>query len=724
MQFDMMDCGPTCLKMIASFYGKEFSRTHLRELASINREGVSFGGISEAAEAIGFETLFISVDCESLANEVPFPCIVHWRARHFVVLYEITKKGDYLVADPAFGLTKYSRCEFLKGWLNSQKPDDGKEGHVLVIEPTPSFFEEDDTEQKAKGFSFLFPYIQPYDKLLLQVLLGVVVVSLIQITFPFAMQSIVDKGINYQNTSFIYLVLFAQLILFTSQTIVQLIRSWLVLHVTGRVNIRIISHFLIKLMKLPASYFDSKNTGDLIQRIEDHNRIQDFLSSPTLDMLFSIFIVVIFGTILCFYSPKIFLIFLCFSAAYMFWVSVFMKKREELEYKRFDQASGNQSSRIQLISGMQEIKLNNSERRRRWEWENIQIKLFKISLKSMKVQQMQTVGSAFIDQLKNIIITVYAAQAVIAGEISLGAMLAIQYMIGQLNVPLNSFLQFTQSAQDAKISLGRLSEIHEKQEEVSGHDLAEVPTRSDIRLERVNFRYGGRHSPLVVNNIDLTIPHNKVTAIVGPSGCGKTTLVKMLLKVYRPVDGSIRIGNISLEDVSTKAWRYACGAVMQDGYIFADTIARNITESRSEGAIDRERLKYAVKVANIRDFIESLPSGYNTRIGQSGVPLSGGERQRILIARAVYKDPEYLFFDEATSALDSKNERSIMEKLEEFYRGRTVVVVAHRLSTVKNADQIIVMNNGVIIERGTHSDLTKSRGFYFDLVKNQLEVGV
>ena len=723
-QFDEMDCGPTCLKMISEFHGKSFNRQKLRELCSINREGVSLGGLSEAAERIELQSLFVTVDLDCLVNDIPLPCIAHWRGRHFIVVYGVDKKGNIQVADPAFGLTQYTPEEFLKGWTNHPKPGPEQEGAILALEPTTEFERQGEEEEPPRrGLGLLLDYFKPHKSTVTQVVLAIVVVSAIQLVFPFAMQGIIDGGIKLSDPNLIWLILIGQLVLFASQTLIQLIRSFLVLHMTGRINIKLISNFLMKLMRLPVGYFDAKHTGDLIQRMDDHDRIQEFLSTPTLNLLFSVFVLLIFGSVLWYYSTTIFFIFLGFSLAYCAWIGLFMKKRAELEYKRFDQAAGNQSSRIQLITGMQEIKLNNSEVRRRWEWENVQIKLFKIALKSHSVEQWQTSGGLFIDQLKNIIITAVAAMAVINGTISLGMMLAIQYVIGQLNVPINNFLQFIQSAQDARISLDRLMEVHDQPAEDEEQGITDLPDHVALTLENLGFRYGSHYSPMVLEGINLAIPEGKVTAIVGPSGCGKTTLVKLCLKFYQPTEGHIQLSGLPLSSVHAGEWRRRCGAVMQDGFIFADTIARNITESKSYQPIDFERLDYAIKAANLTPLVDKLPSGVNTKIGQSGIPLSGGEKQRVLIARAIYKDPQVLFFDEATSALDANNERVIMENLEYFYKGRTVVVVAHRLSTVRNADQIIVMDKGRIVETGDHQTLSEKRGFYFELVKNQLELG-
>ncbi len=722
-QLDQMDCGPTCLRMIAKYYGKDYPIEELRQKSSITKEGVSFGGLAEAAETLGFNTLAVSLDWDTLRKEVPFPCIAHWREKHFVVIFEI-RKNVVLVGDPAQGHLKYTKEEFLEGWIGKNLTDTS-EGYLLLMEPTPNFDTSELEGKKQYGFKFLFWYFKPYNKYIAQLFLGLFVGSLLQLIFPFLAQAMVDYGINYQNLNFIYLILIAQLVLFVSQTTVELIRGWILLHMTSRININLISDFLIKLMRLPIAFFDSKNTGDIVQRIYDHERIQEFLSSTTLDTLFSAFNLLVFGAVLAYYDLTIFLLFFAGSAIYIGWTLLFLKKREELDYKRFDQASDNQSSIYQLISGMQEIKLNGSERRRRWEWEAIQVRLFKVSIKSLALSQMQNTGGRFFNELKNILITFVAAKAVIDGSLTLGMMLSVQYIIGQLNLPITNFISFIQSGQDAKISLERLAEIHNKDDEEESLDdsIQELPKQKSIQVKNLSFRYGGRESPMVLKNLDLEIPAGKVSAIVGASGSGKTTLVKLLLKFYDPNHGGISVGPYKLRNIGTSFWRKQCGSVMQDGFLFGDTISRNITESDSHGLVDKERLLRAVRIANIEGFIEQLPSGFNTKIGGSGIMLSGGQKQRLLIARAVYKNPNYIFLDEATSALDANNEKTIMERLEQFYEGKTVVIVAHRLSTVKNADNIIVLDQGEIAETGTHKELTARRGIYYSLVKNQLELG-
>ena len=724
-QLDAMDCGPTCLLMIAKHYGKTYSLQKIRGLSYITREGVSLLGISDAAEAIGFRTMGAKVEYEKLSNEVPLPCIAHWKQRHFVVVYDIKKKRGkqfVYVSDPAHGHVKYSKEEFLKGWL-STKSDGIEEGICLLLEPTPDFYKLEDEQINKKGFKYLFAYLRPHTKYLAQLVLGLILGSLLQLVFPFLTQSVVDIGISNQDLGFITLILIAQLVLFISQTGVEFIRSWILLHISTRINISLISDFLIKLMKLPIGFFDTKMIGDLMQRIGDHSRIQSFLTGSSLQILFAFANLIIFVIVMGIYSLKILLIFLLGSTLYVTWVLLFMKKRRDLDFKRFAQMSDNQSNLIQLITGMQEIKLNNCEKQKRWEWERIQAKLFRVNISGLALNQYQQAGGVFFNQTKNILITFIAAQSVVTGDITLGMMLAIQYILGQLNAPIDQMITFVQSAQDAKISLERLGEIHLKDDEENPEDskLMELPIKKDISIQNLSFQYEGPHSEFVLKDLDLVITEKKITAIVGTSGSGKTTLIKLLLGFYNPVKGEININDTRLDNIKGKIWRGNVGAVMQDGFIFSDTIANNI--SVSEENVDKEKLLNAVHVANIKEHIESLPLGYNTKIGQEGSGLSQGQKQRILIARAVYKNPEFIFFDEATNALDANNEKIIMQNLNEFFVGRTVIIVAHRLSTVKNADQIVVLEKGKIVELGNHQELTSKKGAYYKLVKDQLELG-
>ena len=720
-QHDAMDCDPTCLRMVAAFYGKRYSLEGLREKSFITREGVSMLGISEAAEKIGFRSICVQVSYEKL-QEAPLPCIIHWNQQHFVVVYKLNDKHVW-VADPGAGKLKYTKEEFCNCWLSSRKNEEDT-GVALLLEPTPEFYtiEDEGDEVNRRGFSFLYSYLRPYRGLVGQLLLGLLLGSMIQLMLPFLTQSVVDFGINNQNLGFIYLVLIAQLMLSFSSSAVDFIRGWILLHLGTRINIALISDFLIKLMKMPISYFDSKMTGDILQRINDHKRIQDFLTGSSLSVIFSVFNIIIFGIVLLVYSGMIFLIFMGGSALYVAYVWLFMKKRAELDHKRFAQQSANQSTVVQLVNGMQEIKLSACEQQKRWEWERIQAKLFKVNIKSLALRQYQDSGAVLINQSKNLLITALVASLVVKGEMTLGMMLSVQYIIGQLNSPVNELIAFARDMQDARLSMNRLSEVRDKpdEEDPTRELLREIPEGKEIRLQNLNFKYDPLSEYPTLDNVSLVIPPGKQTAIVGMSGSGKTTLVKLLLGFYPPASGDIFIGDTPLGSYSIREWRKRCGVVMQDGFIFSDSIAGNIAPGVER--IDKKKLRHAAEVANIHDFIEELPLGYNTKIGQEGHGLSQGQKQRILIARAVYKDPEFIFFDEATNALDANNERIIMNNLQTFFKGRTSVVVAHRLSTVRNAEQIIVIEQGKIAETGTHEALIALEGRYYQLVKNQLEL--
>lgn len=719
-QLDYRDCGPTCLRMVAKFHGKSFSREFLRDKASITKQGVTMAGIADAAEVIELRTLGMRISLDSLINEAPTPFIVPWRQKHFVVVYKTSKTKIY-VADPAQGFLEYSHKDFLMAWTKTTD----KTGFVLLLEPNTNFHLLEEDKTKKKGFSFLIPYIKPYKKLITQLFLGLLVGISIQFITPFLMQSIVDVGVNTQNIPFIYLILIAQLVLFISQTLVRVFREWLLIHITNRVHIKMISDFLYKMLKLPVNFFETRNTGEHLQRIQDHTRIQNFVSSSTFGMVYSIILFIVFSIVLAFYNMRIFLVFFVGAILYVGWTFFFLKKRAELDFKRFDESSQSQTSLVQIINGVKEIKINNSHRKNRWKWEQIQISLFKTSISSLALAQYQSIGSGFINELKNIVITFLSATAVVNGDITLGMMLSIQYIVGQLNSPLSNFIGFIQVWQDAKISLERLMQVHTKndEDELKDNKVKELPIKRDIIVKDLSFRYGGKSTPFILKNVNCLLPEGKTTAIVGASGSGKTTLVKLLLKFHEPTKGNILIGNDSLSNIHNDFWRMNCGAVMQDTFIFNDTIAGNIAESEQNEIIDREKLKVASHISNIEGFIDRLPNKYNTELGTSGIRLSGGQEQRLMIARAVYKNPSYVFFDEATSSLDANNEKVIMENLNNFIKNRTSVIVAHRLSTVKNADNIIVLENGEIVEQGNHEQLTVKKGKYYELVKNQLELG-
>lgn len=719
-QLDAMDCGATCLRMVARHFGRYYSLDRLRELTYIGKEGVSLLGISDAAEHIGLQSLAVKTTFDRLVRDIPLPCIAHWNQEHFVVIFRANKKFVW-IADPAAGKFKLTREEFLENWVSDT--EDGEQlGVLLLLETTPEFYEREGEKMNKAGFGYVFSYFRKYRSLIMQLIVGLFLGSILQLIFPFMIKAIVDVGINQVDLTFISLIVLAQFILFVTQAAVEFVRSWILLHVGVRVNISLISDFLFKLTRLPLKFFDAKMTGDLLQRIGDHERVQRFLTSTTLVSIFSFFNYIAFSVVLLVWSKTIFLIFLAGTILNVGWVILFQNMRREYDYRRFDQSAENQGNLIEMINGMQEIKLHNAEKQKRWAWERIQAKLFRTGMKVLRIDQFQRSGATFINETKNLLITLIVATAVVKGHMTLGMLVAILYIIGQLNSPLNQLVEFLRSMQEAKISLERMNEIHTKEDEENVEEkITLLPESGDLVMENVSFQYNGPHSAMVLKNIDLLIPKGQTTAIVGTSGSGKTTILKLLLNFYQPIEGTVRLGDISLGNLNNRLWRSKCGAVMQDGHIFYDTIAKNI--ALGDEIIDKKKLLKAVKVAGIQNFIESLPLGYNTKIGIDGLGVSQGQKQRLLIARAVYKNPEYIFFDEATTALDAYNEMLIMENLEEFFHGRTVVIVAHRLSTVMNADNIIVLEGGEIVEQGTHAELTYVRGAYYQLVRNQLELG-
>jgi ATP-binding cassette subfamily B protein len=721
-----MDCGPSCLRIIARHYGRYFELEELRQLTHITTEGVSLLNLAEAAEKIGFITEGIACDWDNLSEDINLPCIAVWGDDHYVVIYKVTTNKVYVV-DPAIGKIEHTRKEFLSRWLTYNLPGDedpGKKGVLLLIEPTADFDmnEHGGSREKETGWKIVLPFLKPYYRYLGQLLISIFVVGIVQLIFPFLAQAVVDQGIRNNDLNLIYTLLIAQCVLLISQSIGEVIRSYLLLYVGNRVNISMLSVFMQRLMLLPQRFFERRNVGDLLQRINDNARIEEFFTAQSLNVLFSAFSIVIFSAVLIWYDLLIFLIFAGGASLYFIWIWSLAKKREKLEYKRFT-ASANQQSQVQdLLFGMPEIRLNGSEQRRRWKWEKVKITQHQIAVKTLSLDQLQSRGGMFIHELKNIIVTFVTAVMVTKGEMTLGMLIAIQYILGQMNAPLLSLIEFMRSAQDAKISLKRLDEVHK---EIISPDTISNPVikpTGDIRIENVSFKYGGTSSPSILNNINICIPKNKVTAIVGASGSGKTTLLKVLLKFYHPTQGKIVVGKQDLKHMSYQTWLSQCGVVMQDGYLFSDTVLANITESDSRKPLDKNKLKHAIHIAHLADFISSLPKGLATKIGRDGIAISGGEKQRILIARAVYKDPAFLFFDEATSALDAISEKYIVNNLENFFHDRTVIIVAHRLSTVRHADQILAVRDGQVVEVGNHSQLLELGGYYFNLVKNQLEL--
>lgn len=720
-QYDSMDCGPTCVRIIAAYYGKHYSLQNLRDKCRIDREGVSMLGISEASEQIGFRTVAVKLTVEKLTKEANLPCIVHWRQNHFVVLYKIKRKKFYL-SDPAKGLVKLPYEDFMKNWI-STKSNTTQQGIALLLEPGLNFNQIEEISKKGISYKKLATTFLKHKKLFFQLFLGLLTGSLLQLLVPFLTQSVVDQGIATKDLNFITLVLFGQVMLFFGSTVLEFIRSWILLHISARINLSLLSEFLIKLLQLPISFFDSKKTADIIQRMGDHSRIENYLSVGTMNTIFSIINFILYGILIVLYSPFIFLFFLIGSAIYFLWIMAFLGARRTRDYKRFELSSKNQGITLQLIQGIQEIKLNNAETIKRWEWERVQAKLFKLNISSLQLNQLQQGGALFINQAKNIIISFLSAQAVVNGEITLGAMLAIQYIIGQLNAPVQQFIYFVQSSQDAKMSMERINEIHEMEEEEPFEKklITIMPEDKSFSLQELSYKYPGYDNEYVLKGLNADILAGKITAIVGMSGSGKTTLLKILMKFYETTEGEVTLGRAKLKSISHRMLRSKIGVVSQDGYIFSDTIANNIAVWEEHP--NSNDIVTAAKIANIHEFISELPLGYNTRIGSDGNGISQGQKQRLLIARAIYKNPDFIFFDEATNALDANNEMIIMNNLNEFFKGRTVIIVAHRLSTVKNADKIIVLKKGSIVEMGNHEELIALQGDYYGLVKNQLELG-
>ncbi len=718
-QLDSNDCGLACIRMISEWYGKKFSSSQLAGGGLLGRQGVSLQNLSKIAEHIGFRTLYLLSDFEKLAISVPLPVIAHWNQNHFVVVYRISKNRIY-VADPAFGCTSYSKDEFLKAW--SAEEGNTGQGILLLMEPGPDFFSRSESKGENKAtFRFLLSYLRSFKPQIVSLMISLLLGSVMELIFPFFTQAIVDKGIGGRQLNFIYLVLLAQIMLYISKTSIDFLRERIFIHVSSRISVYIISDFLIKLMKLPISFFSSRQLGDITQRIQDHSRIDKFMTETLLKSIFAILTLIILSAVLIHFNPLVYFIFMVGSILQFSWIFAFLKRIRILENKSFSLMALDQNKIYELITGMQEIKLNNLEHKKRWEWERIQASLFKVNLSKLKLNQTYEGYRGFV-YLQRVLIIFVTSVAVLRGQLSIGTMMAITFVLGQLNEPVSQLINFILQGQQAKISLQRLGEIHLKsdEEKVEQHKLHQLPNDKSIKLQKISFSYTESSSRKVLSDISLLIPGGKTTAIVGVSGSGKTTLLKLLLKFYTCAEGDIFAGGQTLEAYDSSFWRSQCGTVLQDSFLFSDTIAGNIA---LDDEIDLKRLHQAAETANVQDFIASLPLGYHTRIGQDGQGISQGQRQRLLIARAVYKNPEYLFFDEATNALDAENELIIMRNLDTFCKGKTVIVVAHRLSTVRNADQILVLDNGKIAELGNHEQLTRERGKYYNLIRNQLELG-
>ena len=723
-QHDAMDCGPACVAMISKFYGKNYPLQYLRDMSFLTREGVSLSGLSQACENIGFESMAITTKIEEITEEKenPLPCILFWNNAHFVVLYDtykniFTKKRFYKIADPASGLINIPEDKFIDSWANSNN-----QGVAFLINPTEKFYSLTPPKESQYNFKLLSIYIFPHKKEFFRLFFGLGLGSLLTLVFPFLTQYLIDKGVAQKNISIVFILLIAQLSLFIGSTVIEIVRNWLVIYIGAKINIHIITDFFKKVLRLPLKFFDTKFTGDFYQRIQDHSRIENFLTSQSITTLFSLINFSVFFIVLLRYDVKILSIYITLTILSILWSNLFLKKREKLDYFRFKSSALNQQAVNEMIFGIQDIKLNNFEDFNIDNWQKVQKDVFEVNFEILKIDQLQLIGFDFINQLKNIIITFISAREVILGNISLGSLLSISYIIGQMNSPINQLITFFRSLQDAQLSMKRLTEVQNHKEEETSLSQAILYNNANdgIHIKNLSYQYEGPQSPFVLKNINVTIPHGKTTAIVGASGSGKTTLMKLLLQFYDPITGDILINKQNLSVISPYQWRESCGVVMQDGYIFSESIERNI--ATKEVDIDNEKLNKAIRIANIKDYIEGLPNKEKTMIGNAGNGVSGGEKQRILLARAVYKEPKYIFLDEATSSLDAKNERLIHEELLHFFKDKTVVIIAHRLSTIKNADQIVVLDHGEIVEVGNHISLLQNRGYYYDLVHNQLSL--
>jgi ATP-binding cassette subfamily B protein len=720
-QYDAMDCGPACISMVALWHGRRVSLETIRKRAWITREGVSFLGLKSAAESIGFRAEGVRIPFSVLAAKAPKPCIVHWQQNHFIVVNKATDRKVW-VSDPALGRMTMPAEEFLRGWSVAESNGEPA-GMVLLLEPGPGFMALEDEPPPKGGFRFLLPYLKPYARQIALLIAGLIAGSAIQLAFPFLTQAIIDKGIANQDLKLKYLILAGQLALTAGRLVVEFTRGWLLLHLGTRLNISIVSDFLARLMDLPIAYFDTKLNGDILQRIDDNRRIESYLTSSSLAILFSLFNFLVFGVVMGIYSIPVLLVFLAGTALYVVYVTLFMPSTERLDNIRFRQMADAGNKMINIVNGMQEIKLAGNESANRREWEAHQKDIFKTRIRGLKIRQFQTAGGTLIHESVNIIITIMSATLVINGTMTLGMMLALQFITGQLNGPVSQIIDFMRSTQDARLSLERLSEVHAMEPEEQTGDAAAVlvPAEIKVTVRGLSFRYEGPGSPWVIKDLDLEIMPGKITAIVGESGSGKTTLLKLLMGFYPPAEGSIMINGRKLDEISITSLRKATGVVMQEGYIFPDTILGNIAPGIDHPEMDK--VWRAIDTANLRPLLDTLPAGIHTRVGQGGHGLSQGQKQRILIARVIYKEPSLLLFDEATSALDASNERMIVENLSEFYEGRTVVIVAHRLSTVRHADMIAVLEKGALSECGTHDELTAIGGTYYRLIRDQLELG-
>lgn len=715
-QLDTMDCGPSCLEMLARYHGRKVSKQLVRSLCQQDRQGTSLAGLARASEALGFRTLSVKVSFDDLKQKAPLPCIAFWPHGHFVVIRRI--RGNSVdLADPGAGLTTYTRAEFETCWLD---PDQQNWGVILLLEPTRQLLRVESKPSSTTFFDLSWPLWRDVRRHLWPLGIGVTVVLFVQLILPFLSAAVVDAGVLNRNLNLVFVILLAQLVLVFSRISVTLLQECLLAYVGVRIDMRLVSQFLMKLTRLPLSFFDGKLIGDLFQRINDHKSLQQLLTGTLWQVLLATLTLIVFGAALAVFQPLLFAVYLVGSLMYVGYIVLFIKRQRQLNFKTFHLSAQKQGIVIEFLAGMQEIKLNNAEQQRRWQWEAAQHAIGKVQVKSQMLSHFQGSGGLAINEIKNLVLTLLVAQAVINAEMSIGTMVAVQYVIGQLSWPLNQIATLIGQSHEAALSYQRAKEIHQISDEEDASAGVRPDERSDIEFRNVSFAYGGTSRKTLFQNLSFKIPAGKTTAIVGRSGSGKTTLLRLILKFYAPDDGQILLGSGNLNDVSHRQWRDLCGIVMQDGYIFSDTVARNIAVA--DEMVDMKRVAEVARLAEIDQFVESLPLNYETRIGRDGVGISRGQSQRILIARALYKDPKYMFFDEATSALDAETESVIVDRLRNVMRGKTAVVIAHRMSTVRHADQIILVDGGKVVEVGTHEELVDHRGSYYSLVRNQLDL--
>lgn len=718
-QFDQMDCGPACIRMVASAFGKEYPLSYLRTLAHLTREGVSVAGIRDALREIGMESGTFELTLEQLRTRCPLPAILHWEQNHFVVLYDVKRsrwrgRWKYYVANPAYGKHAFSEESFAHFWLN------GERGVAVAVDPTQAFYDKKPVKEKHSFVRFARKYVWPFRWEMSQSAFGMLFGILLSLVTPFLTQAMVDDGIGLRDMGLIVSIMMAQIFIFVGTFSMGLISSWVSLYMTTRINIHILSDYLTKLLHLPMTFFETKSVGDYQQRLGDHGRLQSFVTYSTLQTFFSLVSAPFYLAIIGWYSPVILVAYLFLTGLSTAWMTYFFRRRKALDYEQFKISAENQNKQYELMSGITDIKLNAYEDYKLDEWRELQERQYRMSQKTLKLGQIQSTGFTVIGQLRNIFITCWIAAEVVDGNLTLGMMMSISTIIGQVNGPLSQLIGFLQQFQDAKISLERSEEVHLCKDEDSRLQTA-VPAAAplDIEVRHLTFSYTGRIGQPALEDVSFTIPAGRMTAIVGESGSGKTTLMKLLLKFYAPTGGDILLGGRPLADYTAKSMRQASGIVMQDNFIFSDTVRRNILLGEPE---DNARLARAVEMACLTDYVEKQPLGLETKVGSEGISVSGGEKQRMMIARAIYKDPQYLMLDEATSSLDAENERRITETLDRHFRGRTRIVIAHRLSTVKNADQIVVLRKGRVVECGTHAELVAQRGYYYELIQNQLEL--